>query len=411
MLTRPPGIVQDGRDEVPVTALRRTYNILHTVRGLRVDGVVMVVLRTVSHAGNAEFRHYVCSMLPEDDLANAYRERGIEPHHVNYRGILSAPLSVARLVALIRNLEIDLVHANRTMDLGIGGTAAKLCGVPVVSSLHWLGRAENLRGDAELGIWLRAKKTMTVFLNRIFAARVIAVSGAVRDSFTTFPGFPTTRTTVVYPGLDMAIPATSPEAGARLRSELGLTASNPILLNIGRLVPDKGQEYLIPMMQRVLDAWPDARLLIAGEGYLREALLNQIESSGLGDAVCLLGSRSDIDDLLAISDVLVLSSESEAAPLPPMEAMRARKPVVASCVGGIPEIVEDGLSGFVVPRAEPQALADAVLRLLKEPGRARRMGEAGRRIAVERFEIGQSVQALERIYRSLLEPDEITPKG
>ena len=390
---------------------QRTYNILHTVRGLRIDGVVMVILRNLSHADSDGFRHYVCSMLPDDELADTYRARGIQPLYANHRGILSTPASVARLVKLIRELKIDLVHANRTLDLGIAGTAAKICGVPLVSSLHWLGRVED-HPEEESPWWLhKTKKTLAVLLNRSLAARIIAVSEAVQNSFAQLPGFPASRSVVVYPGLNMDIPAADPETCTRLREELGLDSAHPVLLNVGRLVPVKGQEHLIPMMLRIRERWPRAKLLIAGEGFLRQQLEQLVQEHGLGDAVALLGSRSDVNDLLAVSDLLVLSSESEAAPLPPMEAMRAGKPVVATAVGGVSEIVEDGVSGYVVPRADPEAMAAAVLKILEAPGEAERMGAEGRRIAQERFEISKSVRSLERIYRSLLEsPSRLPPQ-
>jgi glycosyltransferase involved in cell wall biosynthesis len=383
----------------------RTYNILHTVRGLRIDGVVMVILRTLSHAKSDGFRHHLCSMLPDDTLADTFRARGIEPHFAGHRGGLSAPVSIARLVKLIRELQIDLVHANRTMDLGIAGAAAKICGIPVVSSLHWLGRNQDHPED-EAGGWASmSKRIATVSMNRALADRVVAVSGAVRNSFGAWPGFPTSRTVVVYPGLDMDLPVPDAETHDRLRRELNLGSAHPVLLNVGRLVPVKGQKHLVPMMLRVRERLPRTRLLIAGEGHLRAVLEQQIQEQGLVGAVELLGSRSDVDDLLAVSDLLVMSSESEAAPLPPMEAMRAGKPVVATNVGGIPEIVADGVSGYVVPRADPRAMAAAVLKVFEHPDKAEQMGEAGRRVARERFDIEKSVGDLEALYLSLLRPD------
>lgn len=389
---------------LPMKRQQRPYNILHTVRSLRVDGVVMVILRNLSGGDTPGFRHFVCSMFPDGEMTDEYIARGIEPLTVHHRGALSTPVSVARLVKLIREMEIDLVHANRTIDLGIAGTAAKVCGIPVVSSLHWLGRTEDHPEDDAGGWWPTAKKGAAVLLNRLLADRVIAVSGAVRDSFGMLRGFPTSRTEVVYPGLNMDTAAPDPTVCARLRKELDLDTAYPVLLNVGRLVSVKGQKYLIPMMRQVRERWPHAKLLIAGEGDLRQPLEQQIQEHGLSGAVTLLGTRSDVNDLLAVSDLLVLASESEAAPLPPMEAMRAGKPVVATDVGGVSEIVVEGATGYIVPRANPDAMTAAVLRVFEVPDRAKGMGEAGRKIALERFEVSKSLRATERIYRALLKP-------
>lgn len=381
----------------------RTYNVLHTIRGLRVDGVVMVVLRNMTHAQSPDFRHFICAMLPGGPMESAFRARGIGPLTANYRGPLSTASSVRGVMKIIREKRIDLVHANRTMDLGIAGTAAKLCGVPIVSSLHWLGRAEDHPEENGGGAWANAKRGFTVAANRWLADRVIAVSAAVRESFAPMRGFPLQRTEVVHPGLEMRAPSSDAVTLERLRSDLALDAAHPVLLNVGRLTPVKGQKHLLPMMRQVLKRLPAARLLIAGEGPLRGELERQIGELDLTSAITLLGSRSDVNDLLAVSDALVLASESEAAPLPPMEAMRASRPVIATNVGGIPEIVADGVSGFVVPRGDADALAWAVVRLFETAGAARAMGEAGRAIGLERFDVARSMDEIERIYRSVIE--------
>ena len=380
----------------------RPFNVLHTIRGLRVDGVVMVVLRNVTHAKSPEFRHHVCAMLPGGPMEPAFRERGIEPLTVRHAGPGTTVRSIRRLARIIRDRKIDLVHANRTMDLGIAGMAAKLCGIPVVSSLHWLGRAEDHPEDADGGAWANAKRGLTVASNRLLATKIIAVSAAVRDSFASFPGFPLDRTEVVHPGLEMRIAEIDPARRASLRAELGLDGAHPVLLNIGRLAPVKGQMHLLAVIERVRQRLPGARLLIAGQGPLRPELERAIAAANLTSAVTLLGSRSDVDDLLAVSDALVLASESEAAPLPPMEAMRAAKPVIATNVGGVSEIVVDGVSGFVVPRGDAEALAAAVFRMFESPNTAITMGEAGRAIAEERFDVAHSMRKTERIYRSIL---------
>jgi glycosyltransferase involved in cell wall biosynthesis len=382
----------------------RAYNILHTVRGLRVDGVVMVVLRNITNARSPEFRHHFCAMLPGGAMEAAYRSRGIEPLTVGHAGALTAPRSVRRLISLMRVRQIDLVHANRTLDLGLAGAAARVRGIPVVSSLHWLGRSEDHPEQDDTPRWTDAKRELTVIANRVLATKIIAVSAAVRESFSGLPGFPADRTVVVHPGLEMRPPISDASALARLRETLGLGQAHPVLLNIGRLVPVKGQRYLIPMMRRVRDRLPDAKLLIAGEGHLRATLEREIAGAGLSDAIVLLGSRSDVNDLLAVSDALVLSSESEAAPLPPMEAMRACRPVIATDVGGVREIVVDGVTGFVVPRGDAEALAGAVVKMFASPDVARQMGEAGRAVGLEQFDVAVSLERIEGIYRTLLDP-------
>ena len=384
--------------------MARPFNILHTARSLRVDGVVKVMLRNLEHLDRREFRHHVCAIHDEDALVEQCRALGIEPVFLGHRGPSTAIRSVRRLRALMKEREIDLVHVNRTLDLALVGTAARLRGIPIVSSLHWLGRVrDHPEVTGTPAVAHHVEKLLPVLLNRALSDRIIAVSEAVRESFAAMPGFPVTRTEVVYPGLDMSAGTELTDVErTRLLAELGLHGADPILLNVGRLEPVKGQMHLLPMMCRVLEHMPRARLLIAGGGALHESLAQEIAARGLSAAVTLLGTRSDVDTLLALCDVLVLASESEAAPLPLFEAPRAGKPVVATAVGGVPELIRDGETGIVVPRGDPDAMADAVLRMCGTPGRAARMGAAARARARRDFDIRTSTQALERIYRSLL---------
>jgi glycosyltransferase involved in cell wall biosynthesis len=369
------------------------------LRSLRVDGVVKVVLRNVARLDRVRFRHHVCTLIPELQLADELRAAGIEPIVLDHRGPRSIISTVRRLARLIDELQIDVVHANRTMDLALAGTAARLRGVPVVSSLHWLGRLEDHPEDHGASLARRVEERAPVLLNRALADRIVAVSEAVKRSYASLPGFPVERTEVVYPGLHVADqPVPDASARAAARAALGIGARVPVLLNVGRLEPVKGQRHLVPMMLRVRERLPDAVLIVAGGGDLHDELARLVAEARLGDAIRLLGSRSDVDALLAASDLLVLASESEAAPLPLFEAMRAARPVVATDVGGVREIVREGETGYLVPRGDAAAMAGAALRILETPGASARLGDAGRRLALEKFDIAHSLRALERIY-------------
>lgn len=376
--------------------------VLHTTRSLRVDGVTQVVLRNLEHRDAAAFEHHLCALRSETALADEARALGIEPVVLGHRGPATAPRTAARLARLLRERRIDVLHCNRTEDLALAGGAARLAGIPVVSTLHWLGRMdEHPEDDAPAARrWLEMHAT--VALNRALADRIVAVSEAVRRSFASLPGFPVDRVRVVYPGLAMgAAPRVDPEAHAALRRELGLGDAAPVLLNVGRLHAVKGQLGLVPMMRRVRERLPRARLVIAGDGPLRDALGHAIDAAGLGDAIVLAGMRRDVDALLSLSDLLVLASESEAAPLPLFEAMRAGRPVVATAVGGVIELVEPQATGIVVARGDPAAMADAALQILSEPGRAARMGAAARQRGEAHYDIDASVRALEAQYAEL----------
>lgn len=378
--------------------------ILHTIRDLGVNGVVQVLLRNLQHHDHHRFRHYVCSVYRSDALAPEFRAFGVEPFFMEPAGVFDLPRAVRFTSRLVRELGISLIHANRTADLGVAGLAGRLAGIPVVSTIHWLGRPEDHPEDEHLGLTRRWSEMMaTVAINRALPSRILAVSEAVRDSYAAVPGFPTGKTDIVYPGIDMHDRSGARSADvAALQASLRIGDAHPVLLNVGRLHEVKGQRHLLPAMRRIRARWPKAVLLIAGGGALEGELAAGIEREGLGDAVRMLGVRRDVDALLTISDALILASESEAAPLPLFEAMRAARPVIATAVGGVLELVDDGVTGLIVPRADSEAIAAAVSRLFEVPGRPEQMGRAARERGLERYDIRVSVARIESVYDRLL---------
>jgi glycosyltransferase involved in cell wall biosynthesis len=156
------------------------------------------------------------------------------------------------------------------------------------------------------------------------------------------------------------------------------------------------------MMPRVLERWPDARLIIVGEGAERRALQEEISRRGLGASILMLGQRHDVAPLLSLSDIFVFPSEGEGLGLALLEAACAGKPVVATNSGAVPEVVEDGVSGYLVEPGNHEALAEAVLRVAESTDRAQTMGLRGQQIARQRFDLRTSVRKLEYVYLSVL---------
>jgi glycosyltransferase involved in cell wall biosynthesis len=187
-----------------------------------------------------------------------------------------------------------------------------------------------------------------------------------------------------------------------LLREYDIPADAPIVGVVARLEPEKGHPTLLEAWPAVRTAVPDARLLIVGEGSQRELLEVQAASLGLLDgaapAVVFTGRRDDVPAVTAALDVAVLPSYREAQGLSILEAMALSRPVVASAVGGIPEMIDDGRTGLLVPPKDAAALAGALTRLLRDPVEAERLGRAGHDLVHERFCVEQMVRAVETIY-------------
>jgi glycosyltransferase involved in cell wall biosynthesis len=278
----------------------------------------------------------------------------------------------ASLARLLRELRVDLVHTHGAFALNaLGRMAARLARVPVVSHLH----IENhFRGGA-VG---RAQREVDNATARL-CARVIAVSDDTRRALVA-QGYPASRVVVVHNGVSVP-----PASG-------GTPGTGPLRIGeIARLCDVKGQRDLI----RALRLVPDVRAVLVGDdleagGAYRRLLERDIEAAGLAHRVELVGYRPDVPAILDGLDVVVLPSWIEGMPLVLLEAMAHAKPVVATHVGGTPEVVVDGQTGLLVPPRDPEALAGAFRRLIEDPELARSMGQAG----YERVRTEFSVEAM-----------------
>jgi glycosyltransferase involved in cell wall biosynthesis len=223
--------------------------------------------------------------------------------------------------------------------------------------------------------------------------RVIVVSRAI-GSVVEAGGVGAESVRLVYEGVPDRVAA----AGGREALEaLGVPAGVPVLGNVAALTGHKDHATLVEAMARLRPRFPDARLVVAGEGELRPALEAQVRDRGLGDRVVFAGFRRDLDRLLPAFSVFCLSSRLEGLGTSLLDAMSFGLPVVATAAGGIPEAVEDGVSGRVVPPGDAGALAEALADLLGDDERRRAYGAAGRRRFLERFTADHMVDETLRV--------------
>ena len=226
----------------------------------------------------------------------------------------------------------------------------------------------------------------------------IAASGAIRDILVR-DGIPVDRIVVVHDGIDVQRIAGIPAQD--LHQELWLPHGVPAIVNVAALVDHKGQRYLVEAMTRVRRAVPEAHAVIFGEGELRGALERQIHELHLDKHVLLPGFREDVLSLAKTADLFVMSSITEGLGSTLLDAMAMGLAVVGTRAGGIPEAVVDEETGLLVPPADPDALADAIVRLLKDAPLRRRMGEAGRQRVAAHFDIEHLVAGTLAAYRGL----------
>jgi glycosyltransferase involved in cell wall biosynthesis len=198
------------------------------------------------------------------------------------------------------------------------------------------------------------------------------------------------------------IAASAPTPGRDLRAELGIPLEAPVIGAVGRLRAQKAYDVLIRAGALLRKDYPGLRIAIAGNGPEKERLEALASELGIQDAVIMLGRRLDIPDLLPVFDVAVSSSEFEGSPLAVMEYMEAARPIVASDVGGVPDLIEDGVHGLLVPPRDPARLAEAIDALLRDPVRAQAMGKRACERRRQEFDLDTMVRNIEALYEELL---------
>ncbi|MBN2492760.1 MAG: glycosyltransferase [Planctomycetes bacterium] len=294
-----------------------------------------------------------------------------------------------RLARLLGRIEADLVHAHNDTALFYGGLAAFLAGRALVYTEH----DRHFPG--------RAGVRLANFALAASARRVVAVSEEIRRQLLRHERIGGARVRVVPNGVDLDRP--DPAAVQRLRAEWGVAGDALAVGVVAGLKPVKNHALLIDAAADLVARHPGLVLVFAGDGPLRADLEAHARGAGLGNRLRLLGFRSDLARIYAALDVVVLPSHSEGMPLAALEAMAAARPVVASEVGGLPEVVVDGETGLLFPPGDRRALVEALGALLADPGRRRRLGLNGRRRYEERFTLARMADAYAAVYRAALE--------
>jgi len=404
--------------EESIIADNRRHHILHTLPDLRIGGGQQVLLHNLTHMDNRRFVNHVCYFTPIGDMESQFIDAGVTPLLLYHRYWWLWPLVLIPLVRYIHRYQIDLVHVQGTPhDTFYGQTAALICGVPVVRTLHGMKpspkRLSQVLRHPRPRILCRyvcekIQYALGCLLDSWTIHCIVAVSDSVRRSWLPYlhaRGIRDEQMTVNH----NAIPV---ETFARpcddtilnsLRYEVGINNANPVLINVARLTPGKGQQLLVRMMPFILQRYPKAKLLIVGEGEHRTVLTHVIEEGGLDRNITLLGQRSDIALLLAISDVFVFSSCFEGFSLTVLEAMAAGKPVVAIQLPPLRELGIERAGGSLVEQRDPKVLAQSVMAMLDNRDRAQTLGREGQRFIAEHYNIADSVKKLEAVYRSILE--------
>jgi glycosyltransferase involved in cell wall biosynthesis len=333
--------------------------------------------------------------VPGSVLAARAPARGIPLTEIAMRGDVD-PIAVTQLTTLIRRSQPHVVVPNLDREI-------RLCVAAIHAARALPPRPPRPRLIPRRGseFPLKDKRHYRIVYTQE-VDRVIVNSVATRNNMMgDAPWFPEDNAVVVYNGIDLApytaLLARRDEMRAKLRRTIGANPDAPVFSLAGELHERKQQRVIIETWPRVLEEFPDARALFVGDGEDRESLEAVIAERGLGDAIKILGFRSDVPEILAGSDALLLPSRVEGFGYVVVEAMAVGIPCIASRVSSIPEIVEEGVTGILHPVGDTGAIAGAIRDVLCEPERARAMGEAGARLAGEKFTLARMLDQVEQV--------------
>ena len=322
---------------------------------------------------------------PGSELEAACSRDGVQVETASMRAELDV-VAMLKVAGALRRFGADIVHFHTARAHTIGLAAARLACTPV--------KVLSRRVDFPPG-----KNPFSKIKYRAKVDAIAAVSGAVRDVLEE-GGVDPNLITVIHSGVDLERFKDRVDS-SYIRGELGIPESAPLVGSVGALAPQKAHSYLLRAARELADVRPDVRYIIVGDGELEGELKALARSLHLEEIVRFAGFRRDVPAVLAAIDVFVLSSRYEGTPNVLLEAMAAGTPVVATCVGGVPEIVVDGECGLLVPPADPVALADAIHRALRDDSLRQRLVANGA-IRVRDFSVERTIEKTELLYHKLV---------
>ena len=305
--------------------------------------------------------------------------------------------ALAALVRLMRIERPDVVHTHTAKAGMLGRVAAMLAGVPV--------RLHTFHGHVFDGYFSPAKTRVFLALERALARRtqrILTVSESVRADLLALGIGRPEQVTVVPLGLDLDPLARAEVRRGELRRELGVDASTPLVGIVARLVPIKAHEVFLAAAAGIAAQIPTCRFVVVGDGERRAELIDLAERTGLRGRCVFLGWRADLDRIHADLDVVLLTSRNEGSPVALIEAMAAGCAVVATAVGGVPDLVTDGVHGRLAAMDDAAGIAAATVALLRDPARRRALGAAGRERALARHGAARLVAEIDRLYEAEL---------
>jgi len=384
--------------------LMKRIKVLRIITRQNIGGPAFQTILLTSHLDHNRFESILVKGSEgkdEGDMDELAKSKKIELIYVKE---LSREISLRKdliafwkLYRIIRREKPDIVHTHTAKAGTLGRFAARLAGVPIV--------VHTFHGNIFEGYFSSLKSKLFLNIERLLASlssKVIAISHSQKQALLKYKICNPGRISCIPLGLELEPFLNSEKKKGIFRKELNLDEGIPLIGIVARLVPIKGHIYFLEAAKLVSQDFPSAKFIVVGDGELRKKLMDLVTDLGIKDKVIFCGFRKNLTDIYADLDIVVLSSLNEGLPVSIIEALTAKKAVVATEVGGVRDLVEHGVTGILVPKQDSKNLAQGMLYLLKNPQEGLKFGENGRKKVYPALNYTRLVSDIEELYEDLV---------
>jgi glycosyltransferase involved in cell wall biosynthesis len=361
--------------------------VVHVVEDLGIGGLERVIASIVLGLDTTRYDLEVWCLVRGGEIAEELADKGIR---VTILGMKSyhRPFQIVALARLLRKSRADIIHAHGYFGSTFGRLAAIAARTPlIIAHVHTTYYGFKVRH-------LLIERSLSLFTDKI-----VCVSRAVRRFVVEVEGISEKKASLIYNGVGEADLFEADQDRSITRESLGIGDEDMVVITVASLAPHKGHTVLLHAARVVLERHGNLRFVIVGDGPLRQELESHVQEMRLSLKVAFTGQRKDVAPLLRLADLFVLpSTEREGLGIALIEAMAEGLPVVGTRLGGIPEVIDEGVNGLLVAPGNSHELAAALEGLIMDRARRQEMGRAGRRIYEQRFTAADMVQSIEALY-------------
>jgi len=375
--------------------MNERITVLFPVTDLASDGAQRQLLELVKGLDKNRFRPVVLTLHPGGPLEREFREvPDAEVISLDRKGKYDL-LCLIKVLAILRRMKVDVVQPFLTPATLFGLLPALLCRTPVKIVTERAGPgARNARRGYRF--YLKTEDFLTRFADWSVANSQAGMEYLIQR------GINPSRITVIYNGVDLSRLIPNNQSAEQIRQRLALPTGGKVVGMMARLFPVKNHAAFLQAAVLIKQAVPDTRFALVGDGPLRSHLEEMTQKLGLTSEVIFFGEQQEVGTYLSAFDIAVLTSDTEGCSNALLEAMALRRPVVATDVGGNREVVRHGETGFLVPRENPEALAEAIIALLRDPDTAVAMGQRAKEWVITQFSLERMVHEYQSLYEESL---------